>query len=484
MKNTFYKSLSDYELFELFKETPFKRKPFRHQLCSIAFALDNNRVMFLHDIGTGKTLTALYSILMWKTKKTLVVCPTSVVRTWVEEIERYTPFKYELLLGTTKERKQKLSKQADIYIINYEGLKWLFATKQKIKVKGKLQNKFVLDWDEIKKYTFDCVLADEFHRFKDSRTIQTKIAVSLSAKSDYVIMMSGTPIVNNELDIFSEFLVLDSGETFGTNAYKFLNTYFKQDWWGNWTIKGEKERQQILSLMEPKVIRYSKEECVDLPDKTYEVRWVTQSKEQGELTDKILEGIRVDLENGSLKPQNALLRTNKLAQITGGFLITNKKMNKLKTNPKINELEECLKEIKGKVIVFHQYQEEGRKIEALCKKMKIGFASLRGEIKNKEKEYKKFKEDVNIKVLVSHPLSAGEGLNFQNASTIIFFSNSYSNVARQQCEGRIYRAGQQNKCTFIDIIMKGTIDERILEAQRGKKDISDSLLSWLKIRKL
>lgn len=231
-----------------------------------------------------------------------------------------------------------------------------------------------------------------------------------------------------------------------------------------------------------RTLRYSREECFDLPPKGYEVRYIKMSREQQELTDKIKEGLKIKLESGELTKKDVLVQAGKLAQITGGFLISDRgKTNRLKINPKMVELKLLLEEIEGKAIIFHQFVEEGRLIEDLCKREKIKFRSLRGEIKDKEDQYKSFKSDPSIKLLIAHPQCGGEGQSFHEASVAIFYSNTYAGgTVREQAEGRIYRLGQESKCLFIDLVMEDSIDEKILGIMKHRQDMANELLAWIK----
>jgi len=149
-------------------------------------------------------------------------------------------------------------------------------------------------------------------------------------------------------------------------------------------------------------------------------------------------------------------------------------------NPKMQELLDCIEESDAKVIVYHKFVEEGRMIEATLEKAGIEYRSLRGEIPDKEREVKDFKTDKKVRVLVAHPQSGGEGQNLQAASVMVFYSMPWGLIPYEQCKGRIYRHGQTEKCVFIFLVGRNTIDEEVLESLVKKQDLAKSVFSYIR----
>jgi len=467
-----YKNLTQKDLKGIFANVHFKIPPLQHQLISLVFALDKNRkrICFWHDIGTGKTAIALLTFLLWGCKKGLIVCPNSVIPTWKEEIKKHTDLSYIELLGTTQNRKDNFYKKADLYIINYEGLKYLFGQK--------VNKRFKIDYNMIKQIDYDCLIVDEIHHVKSKNAGMSKISREISRKVSHCIGLTGTPITKNEIDLWSEYMVIDLGQSLGTSYYGFLNSYFRKSYF-DWKLK-KGSREKILLRLYDKTLRYERVECFDLPPLVREKRYVSPTNEQLKLINKIENDLLEQYEKGIVTHNNVLVKINKLAQVAGGFLIqTDGKIKQLQTNPKLQELENCLDEIEGKCIIVHHFNEEGRMLEQLCKKKGIKYASLRGEIKDKENQIKLFKNNPKIKILIMNPQCGGEGLNFQVASIMIFYSNNYSSVARIQTQKRIYRLGQDKKCLIIDLICYNSIDEKILKILEDKLAIQTEILNWI-----
>lgn len=478
-----YKALTDEQLSDIFSDVRFHTPPMRHQLASLIFGLDGReRVMLWHGVGTGKTLTALYLFQLWECKKGLVISPNSVISTWVEQAAEHAPeLKVVTLTGTRAEREAALREQADLYVINYEGLKTLWGHKVPVRTKKGQPSKlkYVPDLGAIEKTNFDCLIGDEIHRFKSPMALQTNIARQLSARADKAIMLTGTPIAKSELDMWAEYAVLDCGDSLGNSYWAYRAKHFREGFYV-WNIK-EGGRDKIMSAVAPNTLHYMREECIDLPEKTYEKRRIEPSTEQARLAAEIYEELKASIETGEVQVASVLHRAQKALQVYSGFILDERKQpHRLKDNPKLKELSRCLDEIGGKCIIFHTFIEEGRMIEELCRKAKLGYASLRGEIKDKDTEYHKFKNDPETRVLVAHPASGGEGLNLFEAHVCIFFSPLPSVITREQAEGRIYRKGQTQNCLYIDLLMHGSIEENMYYALKGRRNLAAEVMEWLR----
>jgi len=483
----------------------FKHKPRHHQYASALWSWRRDRVLLLLGIGTGKTFASLLITHLWKRKKVLVVCPNSVRQTWKEELEKHTNETYTELVGTKARRKKLLENKTRFYIVNYEGLKVLFGRKVKLVVRNTIRSRYVTDHDAIMDAGFDCLVIDEVHHCRNFMTVQTQIAYNLSKVAGRCIALTGSPVGSSMTDFWSEFMVLDQGETFGPMETEFLHKYFNSYEISvnprctivKWSVK-KGCREKILELVEKKTLRYDAKECFDMPKVTYERRYVQMTVEQLRIYFSILNDLIVEFQEGKIKLNNVINKTVKLRQVMSGFIIKNDVTPegvevstpiRLKANPKLDELEDLLGEIEGKVIIYHSFVEEGRMIEARLKKMGVKYASMRGEKTDRQGEYKKFKRP-DVRVLVAHPVAGGEGLNLQESNVMIFFSQvGGGGIYRPQAEGRIVRAGQERPCIIVDLLAKDssspddeTIDERMYTSTQGKKDFAKSLLDWLRDR--
>jgi len=489
-----YKQLTDEELAVIFQGCDFKTTPFHRQAVAMAYALDGrDRCCLLMDIGLGKTLVALYLKQLWGSKRMFVVCPRGVIRTWCEQAKKHTDLKVEVLTGSTKVRRKLYeTSNADLLVINYEGLKHLFGKKVPVIGRdGKERQMFVPDKDALGKCDHDFFVADEVHHFKGSGSVQTEIGHHLSRSAQYALTMTGSPIGNTELDLWGEYWVLDGGRALGDNFYSFRNRFFyaitlkgRRQTFKKWILR-DGALEQMMEKIAPITLRYDWEECGgDLLERTYEQRHVPMSPTQQRLTRAVLDGLIAAVAEGKVDLKNVINKSIKLAQITGGFIKGPGGVVRLKPgqNPKLQDLLQCIREVRGKVIIYHHFVEEGRLLELAFKRAKIQFRSVRGEIKDKDKQVDGFVNNPKVKALIAHPACGGEGLNLQDtAHTVFFFSNTYSGgIVRPQAEGRVFRTGQKHKCVFVDFMVEHSIDEVIYAAMMGKKDAAQRLLNWLR----
>ena len=469
-----YKALTDADLADIFLPLRrWKTPPKRHQLVTLAWAATKSHVSLWHGIGTGKSLTALYlHHHVWGTRRHLVVCPNSVVDSWDEQIRQHTDLRPILLQGSRDERRAALRSGPGVYVVNYEGLLPLFCQR----VKGRARP----DPSLAEAAGFDGVTADECHNLKSPTAIQTKVFRLLSAGADRAIIMTGTPISTSEADLWSEYRCLDGGRCLGTSRWKFLRKHFKQDFFGGWNVKPG-QRDAILRRVAPATLRYDREECLDLPDRAYETRTVPMSAEQRRIHEAVAAGREFVVGGRTVGPLDPAQAAGKLSQVAGGFVLVDGEAVRLAQNPKLDEVGRTLDEIGGKIIIFHSFVEEGRMLEGLCRAKGIGFASLRGEVKNKAAQVAWFREGEECRVLIAHPASGGVGLNLQVASVAGFYSNGLTGaLVRRQAEGRIYREGQRRPCLYIDWEVEGSLDARHLHRIEQQADVQQAALDFLR----
>lgn len=482
-----FKAMSKDALLDFFDGVPFVTEPRHHQLASIAWALDNDRdrVVFWHDIGTGKTWTALWAAYLYGARRTLVVCPNSVVRGWAEQISQHTRKSHILLRGPQQQR-QMLSQcsQAAFHVINYEGLKALWG--RRVQVPGTDKSKWAVDNDRIvQSFDYDCVIFDEAHHLSNGKSLQSDIAFSISKLCKNVVMLTGSPTANSEVDLWYQYYVLDQGRTLGDNQFAFRARYFRKYGY-DWKIKGERARRELMDRISAVTMRYEASECVDLPELTIERLDTEMPDSHRKLYDDALAVAKIELSKDEVVNLTTVTqRAAKLLQIISGFVITEDGPQRLPGHSgKAEALLDLLPDIRDrKFLVCHCFKEEGRIIEELLEKAKVKYVSLRGEIPDKQKErnYLAFKDDPTVKALVFHPRSAGEGLNLQIADRTVFWSFGFlGSIMRKQVIGRTHRAGQMNPCVVFDLVTPGSAESAIYSGLGRKVEAAQALLDYIR----
>lgn len=461
---------------------------FAHQADAVEFIASKGGCGALfHEIGVGKTRTALEIYSYYKAQypelRLFVVCPLSLIEgAWAEDINKFSEFKYR----NCHNEKIEFRHDTDIYIVNYEALI--------------SENKLI----EIKRFLlagrFMCVL-DESSRMKNHKARTTKSLLSIRDLFMFRIVMSGTPAPNSETEYWAQMKFIGKGIVHD-NFYPFRNYYFHLER----DVCGRKEfaSGQILSklaaqqmfqrgwhysmttqrraaLME-KITPYAhyarKSECLDLPEQTDEIRLVEMGPKQKAAYTSMKNDLIAEIKNSCVVAQVALTKIMKLRQIGSGFAIDDKgEIAIIGENPKLKELENVLEEAgEQQVIIWCQFQEEVRQIAGVLGDRAV---TLYGETKDKDASVKAFK-DKSAQYLIAHPRSAGHGLTFVNCSLEIFYSLDYSWELYEQARGRIHRAGQINKCTYVHILCRNTIDIEILKVLKQKKDAMEILYNFTK----
>ena len=485
-----YKGLTPLDLNHIFDGVEFPTAPLWHQAVSLAWAGDERkRVHYWHDIGTGKTLTALYTAMLWGCTNIFVVCPSNVVYTWADEVRKHLRGDHFIvtLQGTTEHRRSSYNfalghmdrdYNPKIFVINYEGLRYFFGAR-------KQAGSNLLEYDntpQFDKEGIDCLIVDEIHRASNPDSIQTRVLFDLSRQVPNVIGMSGSPIRKDERDLWAQYFVIDNGRSLGGNFKRFLALNYEQK--GFKQVPKPGRLRAVLEAIEPLTLRFSKDECLDLPDVVRQRIIVPRATWQDRMSEELEKQF---LESGNNNP--AILGI-KLAKICGGIIVEEGShegewytVSSRGHNPKLNYLLDLLEDIPGKVIVFHHFVLEGRGIEQALHDNDIGCVSMRGETKNKMECLRMFLEDPKVKVLVAHPACASEGINVQGVcSTVVFYSSDHSSVARKQAEGRVIRQGQKEKCCIFDLVIANSIDEVILSAVDNKQDFAEAVMQWMERR--
>jgi len=279
--------------------------------------------------------------------------------------------------------------------------------------------------------------------------------------------------------------VLDGGRTLGNSFFRYRQTYFYKAGF-DWKIK-QGARTSILNKIAPVTLRYEAAECSDLPELQIHRIDVDIHDDHRRVYKRLLDGLLVELKQGTLDP--TCNSAEKLLQVCSGFLIGPQGVPEVLpgTNEKIEALQDVLQQTAKqgqKILVCHVYQQEGRLIEQLCRKMHLPFSSLRGEVKDKDTQYARYKDPNGTRVMIFHPKSAGEGLNLQFGHYLSFFSlGRVGIVMRQQIIGRILRTGQKNNCVVFDLVTRDTVEERLYDNLGTGIETSKILLDYIRGQK-
>ena len=401
-----------------------------------------------------------------KIDRVLIVAPLSILGVWEEEFGKFADFPYSLtvLQGTAAKKRQQLNKLPEgkglqIVVVNYESA-WRLEK-------------------ELLSYNADLVIADEAHKLKDNRSRQSKGMHHIGDKARYKMLLTGTIITNREIDVFSQYRFLDP-KIFGTSFYSFRNRYFDMLGYGNHTPVFRKwMTDEFLQKLHSVAFRVTKEECLDLPEITEEERSVDLEKDARKIYDDIEDESYAELGKSEVTAANILTKLLRLSQITGGHLTDDNDAVNTVSRAKLNALSDiidsCMAEDK-KLVVMARFVPELDDIQELLEKKKIGYAVVRGGVKDRDREIHRFQYDDRCRVFVGQIAAAGLGITLTSASTMVFYSLDYSMSNFEQAKARIHRAGQTERCQYIYLVCRGTVDRKVLSALRRKQDLAKTLV--------
>lgn len=426
----------------------------------------------LMEMGTGKTLTTIALIgrafLNGLICRVLIVAPLSVANVWAEEFEKFAAFDYVLavLEGDSGKKADTIRHMTgtglQVIVLNYESA-WRLE-------------------EELRKWKPDVIVCDESSRIKNPNAKQSKALHRLAKLAKYRLILTGTPIQNNPLDFFSQYKVLDES-IFGPSYYAFRSRYATMGGYGNHQIVGYKNLPELVRKAHSVAYRVTKEEALDLPEMVDETRYVTLDPQGMKIYESLEAASYAELLKGEVVVRNILTQLLRLQQVTGGFIRDDEGGPVQKVSEaKLKALEEIIGDVLGegkKLVIFARFVPE---IEAICKLLEekgIKHSVISGEVRNRTEQVWQFQENPEVKVFVGQIQTTGLGLTLTAASTAVFYSMDFNYANYSQARARIHRIGQRNACTYIHLVAKGTIDEKVLKALQRKEDVAKLLVdNW------
>ena len=458
---------------------PVKVKPYAHQQEAFDFVCDlfgltgyeekSSGAALLMEMGTGKSLcgVAVMGILMRFSliSRALVVCPLSIMGVWEEELSRFADYPYSvtLLKGTMAKKKEQLQNlpksELQIVVCNYESM-WRLEP-------------------ELTQFHAGIIIADEAHRLKDGTSRQSKAMHRLGDRADYRLLLTGTAITNKELDIYSEYRFA-APQVFGKSFYAFRGRYFYMGGYGGYVPIFRKQMgDEFLEKLHSIAFRVRKDECLDLPPITEEVRTIDLEPKAMKLYAEIEEDSYAQLKDSEVTTFNVLTQILRLSQITGGHLTDDEKDLHAVSTAKLDALSDIIdsmQEENRKLVIMARFVPELNDIEALLQKKKIGYAVVRGGVKDRAEEVRRFQNDDDCRVFVGQIQAAGMGLTLTAASTMVFYSLDYNMANFDQAKARIHRVSQTQNCHYIYLVATGTVDKKVLCSLRDKIDLAKTLV--------
>lgn len=438
-------------------------KPFDAQKHTADFLVRHNRAFVLNEMGTGKSLSALWAYDYLRSKRSvrtiLVVAPLSTLEsTWADEVfAHFMHLQCVVLHGSRARRLKLLKSNADVFLINHDGVN---VIKQELIDKN-----------------FDVVCIDEIAAFRNVSTVRWKAMHAVAAKAQRVWGMTGTPTPTAPTDAYGQCRII-SPERVSSYFGAFRESVMRRVSQFQWVPK-DCATEIVTEAMQP-AIRYTRDSCVDIPDCMYEVRQVTMTPEQTKAYKSMMTTLKAELAQGKITAVNAAVKVGKLVQIAGGVVYDSDGNEVVVGAPdRVSEVRDIVEQAGGKVIVFVPYRSMIEYVaQELRKDYNVGV--IHGGVGKDARAtvFREFQKGRTMQVLVAQPAAMSHGLTLTAASTIVWYAPVTSTETYIQANARITRPGQRNKQFIINIV--GTpIEHKINQALKKKQKLQDEILDIL-----
>lgn len=425
------------------------------------------------DMGLGKTLQIIAFLLSQKKSKSIVVVPTSVIYNWMDEFEKFAPSIRVGLVHGSKSKRDKVLRdfKRDLGIkVEEENLKEKYYEKYDVLLTtyGTLKN----DEKAYENLSFDYCIIDEAQNIKNPAA-QATLSVK-NIKSRCNIALTGTPIENNLMELWSIF-------DFVMPGYLFTKERFREKF-----ILDESNLSELKSLITPFILRRLKEDVLsELPEKLEKKYLVEMKGKQKQLYSFYVKAIKNELNANKSSEKSGKNKINLFAYLTklreiclDPSMVVPDYKGEISKLTVVKEIVKDASESGKKILLFSQFTSVLKKIEEDFKKEDISYLYLDGETSAKERveRVKKFNEDSNIKVFLISLKAGGVGINLTSASVVIHFDPWWNPAVEDQATDRAHRFGQENKVEVIKLVAKDTIEEKIVLMQEDKRELIQSLM--------
>jgi SNF2 family DNA or RNA helicase len=465
----------------------FKTKPFAHQLKALEMSWDKKVFAYFMEMGTGKSKVLIDNMSMLYDKGlingALIIAPKGVYKNWfdseipthmADHIEK-TMVLWESSAGKSKEKELntlfKSSYDLHVLVMNVEAL----STK-----KGKQFAEKFLNCHKT------LMAIDESTTIKNPGAARTKNIIALGKDVLYKRILTGSPVTKSPLDLYTQCWFLDPWLLDQQSYYSFRTRYalMRKIMVNGRQIEivvGYRNLGELSEKIKPFSHRVLKDDCLDLPSKTYMKRTIQLTEEQQKVYKQMKEIALATLNGKLTTTHNVITQLMRLHQITCGHFKSDDGQTQKIANNRLDELMDVLSEMEGKAVIWAHYRYD---IEVIVEAIKKEYGdksvvTYYGDTStdDRQKAIKLIQDpESSVRFIVGTPQTGGYGITLTGASTMIYYSNGYDLEKRQQSEARIDRIGQEKPMTYIDIIAEGTVDEKIVKALRTKVNIATEVM--------
>lgn len=421
-------------------------QPFEHQKSTAGFLTLHKRGFCFNEQGTGKTASAIwasdYLIDKGYINRVLVICPLSIMDSaWRADLFTFAMHRsVDVAYGSAPKRKKIIEQGAEYVIINYDGVEIVA--------------------DEIAKGGFDLIIVDEATHYKNVQTRRWKVLNKLLTPNKWLWMMTGTPAAQSPIDAYglAKLINPDAVPRFFSAFRDQVMVKITQFKW----VPKDTSVQTVFNALQP-AIRYTKEECLDLPEMVYVKREVEMTRQQKKYYTELKDKMIMQAAGEQITAANAAVNMNKLLQISCGAVYTdNGEALEFDIKHRYKVLREVIDESSKKVLVFVPFKHV---IDILVDKLRqdhITAEIIRGDVSAPKRTeiFKRFQTMPDPKVLIIQPQAAAHGVTLTAANTVVWWGPTSSLETYAQANARVHRSGQDHKCTVVQLQSSG-VEKRI-----------------------
>ena len=439
--------------------------PFAHQKTTSAFLTMNRKAFCFNEQGTGKTASSIWAadFLLQKQviNRVLIICPLSIMDSaWRNDLFTFAPHRtVDVAYGSSKKRKEILAQGAEFVVINYDGVSIVA--------------------DDIAAGGFDLIIVDEATHYKNAQTNRWKTLNKLVKEDTWLWMMTGTPAAQSPLDAYGLAKLVNPTSVprfFGSFRDQIMTKVTNFKW-----IPKETATDTVFRVLQP-AIRFTKDECLDLPPMVYVKREVELTRQQKKYYEQLRKKLVMQITGEQITAINAAVVMSKLLQIAAGAVYTDESdVLEFDITHRYKVLREVIDESSQKVLVFVPFKHT---IDILTDKLRkdgISTDIIRGDVSAPARTqiFKTFQETPDPRVLVIQPQAAAHGVTLTAANTVVWWGPTSSLETYAQANARVHRSGQKHKCTVVQL-HGSPVEKRVYTLLDNRIDVHTKMIDLYK----
>jgi SNF2 family DNA or RNA helicase len=441
-------------------------KPFKHQITTASFLTLHKRAFCFNEQGTGKTASIIwaadYLMKLGVIRRVLVVCPLSIMQSaWQDDLFKFAMHRStDVAYGAPEKRKKIISSDASFVIINYDGVEIVA--------------------DEIDKNDFDLIVIDEANAYKNVTTRRWKTMAQLANADRWLWMLTGTPASQSPEDAYGLAKLIAPSKApkfFGSWRDKVMARVSQFRW-----VARPNADELVHELLQP-AIRFTKEECLDLPEMTYETREIPLTKQQDKYYKQMKKQALMHAAGEEISGVNAAAVLNKLLQISAGAVYSDTgEVVEFDCSNRLSVLDEVLSEASSKkILVFVPFRHAINVVSDFLSDKGYSNEVISGDVTASKRTdiFRRFQSEPSPRALIIQPQAASHGVTLTAASTIIWFGPTTSLETYLQANSRAHRQGQRNAVTVVHL-QGSPAEKRIYSLLQSKLDVHEKIISLYK----